>query len=127
METNEVAEGNWEKLLFVVLQHKKQRNRVTAPEDQPFCLYFPSDERLVPVLSQTHTHLALHSTFTVQVYIKHSSVCCNFSHFFFFPFPFSFHSLSAWRGNENRGRTLGLNCSLFMLSSRVNMEPSNVN
>lgn len=69
--------GSWRKLGEIVVcgssAWKTKRNTMIAQEDQPLLLYFPPNERLVPVLSQTHTHLALHSTFTVQLYIKHSS------------------------------------------------------
>lgn len=95
-----------------------------ALEDQPFLLYFLSDERLIPVLSQTHTFgfaLYLHSPSVYQTFLRFAVIS-----FTWFSSLLSFH-LSACRGYENRGGTWRLNCSLFMLSSCVNTELSCVN
>lgn len=100
-------------------------------EDQTFLLCFPSDERVTPIPSQTYTHtlgfaLPLQSPSVYQTFQLCAVISFTWSLSFIF-FTLSFHSLSACEGNENRGGTLWLNCSLFMPPSCVNMELSSVN
>lgn len=132
-EDNAVAERNWKKLLFVDLQHEKHR---VKPND---CT---GRSALSPVFSfrwktqtcfitNTHTFgfaLYLHSPSVYQTLLRFAVISFTwFSSLFHFLSPFlSFH-LSAYLGNENRGGSQWLNCSLFMPSSCVNMEPSSVN
>lgn len=122
---NAVAEGKWEKLLFVVLLHEKHNDCTGRSAFSPVFSF--RWKTYTCFITNTHTRLALQSTFTAQVYIKTLlGFAVNFFHMISFSLFLSFHR-SACRVNENRGGTRWLNCSVFMLSSCVNMEPSSVN
>lgn len=130
-EDNAEAEGNWEKLLFVVHQHEKHRvkqNDCTGRSALSPVFSFRWKTRTC-FITNTHTFgfaLYLHSPTVYQTLLCFAVMSFTWfsSSFFLFlsfslPFPFI--------PNENRGGTRWLNCSLFMLSSRVNVEPSGGN
>lgn len=71
----------------------------------------------------TNTHIRLQSPTVYQTFLRFAVI----SFTWFSSLAFLLLHLSACRGNENRGGARRLNCSLFMPSSRVNMEPSSVN
>lgn len=71
-----------------------------------------------------HTHLTSHSTFTVQLHIKHSRrLCRNASQMIFSSLPsLPFHLFYMPGKWKQRLGTRWLNCSSFAASSRVNTE-----
>lgn len=132
METKQTPKGTQGKLLFAVPGHEKKQqqqhiswNRMIALEDQ-YCRRWKTCTCFI-----TCTRLARRSSFTVQVDIKHSSTRLLFIPQdslplnIFLPSVYSLFPSAAEMKTEVNPPWF--NCSLFMLSSRVNKDPSSVN